>query len=251
MLISEVVRTAFASLRSNAMRSLLTMLGIIIGVAAVIAMVSVGAGAQERIAEQIRSMGSNLIVVFPGAQTSGGIRWGLGSQQTLTEEDARAIAIGALRYFLLKVGRNKVIAFDFDEALNFEGDTGPYLQYSLVRVGNIFRKLRERGIAHEVSLEDVGVALEGEEWTDDLWAIALDAASIPDAAERSVEALEPATLARHAFGLAQAFRPRPPRSSSAGSPRRPGVSRPDCPCGGGRLGTRRPATRTGRCPPRG
>ena len=68
------------------------MLGIVIGVAAVIAMVSVGAGAQPRIAEQIRSMGSNLIVVFPGAQTSGGIRWGLGSQQTLTEEDARAIA---------------------------------------------------------------------------------------------------------------------------------------------------------------
>jgi arginyl-tRNA synthetase len=117
------------------------------------------------------------------------------------EEDARAIAIGALRYFLLKVGRTKVIAFDFDEALNFEGDTGPYLQYSLVRAGNIFRKLRERGIAHEVSEE----ALEGGEWTDDLWTIALDAASIPDAAERSVEALEPATLARHAFGLAQSF----------------------------------------------
>ncbi len=117
------------------------------------------------------------------------------------EEDARAIAIGALRYFLLKVGRTKVIAFDFDEALNFEGDTGPYLQYSLVRAGNIFRKLREKGIAHEISEE----ALEGGEWTDDLWTIALDAASIPDAAERSVEALEPATLARHAFGLAQSF----------------------------------------------
>jgi putative ABC transport system permease protein len=87
------MRMALASLRVNKLRTALTMLGIIIGVAAVIAMVSVGAGAQERIAEQIRSMGSNLIVVFPGAQTSGGIRWGLGSQQTLTEEDARAIAI--------------------------------------------------------------------------------------------------------------------------------------------------------------
>jgi putative ABC transport system permease protein len=87
------VRMALASLRVNKLRTALTMLGIIIGVAAVIAMVSVGAGAQERIAEQIRSMGSNLIVVFPGAQTSGGIRWGLGSQQTLTEEDARAIAV--------------------------------------------------------------------------------------------------------------------------------------------------------------
>ena len=87
------VRMALASLRVNKLRTALTMLGIIIGVAAVIAMVSVGAGAQQRIAEQIRSMGSNLIVVFPGAQTSGGIRWGLGSQQTLTEEDARAIAL--------------------------------------------------------------------------------------------------------------------------------------------------------------
>ena len=87
------VRMALGALRVNKLRTALTMLGIIIGVAAVIAMVSVGAGAQERIAEQIRSMGSNLIVVFPGAQTSGGIRWGLGSQQTLTEEDARAIAI--------------------------------------------------------------------------------------------------------------------------------------------------------------
>jgi putative ABC transport system permease protein len=84
---------ALGALRVNKMRTALTMLGIIIGVAAVIAMVSVGAGAQERIAEQIRSMGSNLIVIFPGAQTSGGIRWGLGSQQTLSEEDARAIAI--------------------------------------------------------------------------------------------------------------------------------------------------------------
>jgi putative ABC transport system permease protein len=87
------VRMALASLRVNKLRTALTMLGIVIGVAAVIAMVSVGAGAQQRIAEQIRSMGSNLIVVYPGAQTSGGIRWGLGSQQTLTEEDARAIAL--------------------------------------------------------------------------------------------------------------------------------------------------------------
>jgi putative ABC transport system permease protein len=87
------VRMALASLRVNKLRTALTMLGIVIGVAAVIAMVSVGAGAQARIAEQIRSMGSNLIVVFPGAQTSGGIRWGLGSQQTLTEEDARALAL--------------------------------------------------------------------------------------------------------------------------------------------------------------
>jgi len=122
------------------------------------------------------------------------------------EADARAIAVGALRYFLLRFGRNKVIAFDFDEAVNFEGDTGPYLQYSLVRAGNIFRKLEERGLPSEVSAE----ALAGKdgakaEWEDDLWSLLLDAASTPEVADRAVAALEPSMLARHAFGLAQAF----------------------------------------------
>ncbi|PYM63953.1 MAG: multidrug ABC transporter substrate-binding protein [Candidatus Rokuibacteriota bacterium] len=87
------VRIALRALRVNKLRTALTMLGIIIGVSAVIAMVSVGAGAQGRIAEQIRSMGSNLVVVVPGSQTSGGFRYGLGSQLTLTEEDARAVAL--------------------------------------------------------------------------------------------------------------------------------------------------------------
>jgi arginyl-tRNA synthetase len=112
------------------------------------------------------------------------------------ETDARAIAIGALRYFLLKFGRNKVIAFDFEEALNFEGDTGPYLQYSLVRAGKIFRKLEEKGV--------VAGAPEGP-WEDDLWSLLLDAASLPEVALRAVESLELSTIARHAFGLAQAF----------------------------------------------
>ena len=116
------------------------------------------------------------------------------------EQDARAIAIGALRYFLLKVGRTKIIAFDFDEALNFEGDTGPYLQYSVVRADNIFRKLEEKGLA--VSTAEAPGA---DGWDDDLWAIALDAASTPDVAARAVDTLELAALARHAFGLAQAF----------------------------------------------
>jgi arginyl-tRNA synthetase len=116
------------------------------------------------------------------------------------EQDARAIAVGALRYFLLKFGRNKLIAFDFDEALNFEGDTGPYLQYSLVRADNIFRKLEERGLA----VEGVG-PLPAEGWDDDLWALALDAAAIPEVATRAVDSLELSTIARHAFGLAQAF----------------------------------------------
>jgi arginyl-tRNA synthetase len=117
------------------------------------------------------------------------------------EQDARAIAVAALRYFLLKFGKNKLIAFDFDEALNFEGDTGPYLQYSLVRADNIFRKLEERGLAAEAAEGP----LPSEGWDDDLWALVLDAAAIPEVAERSVDSLELSTLARHAFGLAQAF----------------------------------------------
>jgi putative ABC transport system permease protein len=91
-MIGASIRMALGALRAHLLRTGLTMLGIIIGVGAVIAMVSVGAGAQRRISEQIRSLGSNAIVVMSGASTSGGIRWGLGTQLTLTEEDARAIA---------------------------------------------------------------------------------------------------------------------------------------------------------------
>jgi putative ABC transport system permease protein len=85
------MKIALRALRVNKMRSALTMLGIIIGVAAVIAMVAVGSGAQERIREQIASIGSNLIVVLSGSITSSGIRTGTGNAQTLTEDDARAI----------------------------------------------------------------------------------------------------------------------------------------------------------------
>ena len=75
----------------NKMRSALTMLGIIIGVSAVIAMIAVGSGAKARIAEQIASMGSNLLIVLSGSSTSGGIRWGSGTVPTLTVDDAKAI----------------------------------------------------------------------------------------------------------------------------------------------------------------
>lgn len=85
------VTIAFDALRVNKLRSALTMLGIIIGVAAVIAMVGVGSGAEERIKQQIASIGSNVIVVLSGSLTSSGIRMGTGNAQTLTEDDARAI----------------------------------------------------------------------------------------------------------------------------------------------------------------
>ena len=88
----QSVRIALRSLRVNKLRTALTMLGIIIGVGAVIAMVAVGAGAQARVAEQIQSLGSNLIIVLSGSTTSGGIRLGHGTQLTITEDDAAAIA---------------------------------------------------------------------------------------------------------------------------------------------------------------
>jgi len=84
-------RIAVRALRVNKLRSALTMLGIVIGVGAVITMVAVGAGAQARVAEQIQSLGSNMIVVLSGSVTSGGVRLGSGSQLTITEEDAWAI----------------------------------------------------------------------------------------------------------------------------------------------------------------
>ncbi len=86
------IRIAFKALGRNKMRSSLTMLGIIIGVAAVIAMIAIGSGAKARIQEQIASMGSNLIIVMSGSATSGGMRFGMGSVPTLTVEDSKAIA---------------------------------------------------------------------------------------------------------------------------------------------------------------
>jgi putative ABC transport system permease protein len=84
-------KVSFRSLRANKMRSILTMLGMIIGVSAVIIMVAIGAGANERIADQIASVGSNLLLVLPGSTTSGGLRSGFGSTPTLTMDDAKAI----------------------------------------------------------------------------------------------------------------------------------------------------------------
>ncbi len=92
MTVLQSARIALRALRVNKLRSALTMLGIIIGVAAVIAMVSVGAGAQARVAEQIQSLGSNLIIVLSGSVTSSGVRLGQGTQLTITEDDAAAIA---------------------------------------------------------------------------------------------------------------------------------------------------------------
>ena len=89
--ILSTFRIALRALWVNKMRSSLTMLGIIIGVSAVITMLAVGTGASQKISEQIASIGSNLLIVVPGSSTQGGIRMGGGSQSTLTRDDADAI----------------------------------------------------------------------------------------------------------------------------------------------------------------
>ena len=89
--IAATLRIALRALRVNKLRSGLTMLGIIIGVGAVITMIAVGGGAQARVEEQIRSLGSNLMIVIPGSTTAGGVRLGAGAAQGLTEDDAWAM----------------------------------------------------------------------------------------------------------------------------------------------------------------
>lgn len=89
----QTLKIALRALRTNKMRSFLTMLGIIIGIAAVIAMLAVGSGARYVISQQIASIGSNIILVIPGSTTSGGLRMGSGGSQTLTSDDARAIML--------------------------------------------------------------------------------------------------------------------------------------------------------------
>jgi arginyl-tRNA synthetase len=124
---------------------------------------------------------------------------------------ARDIATGALRYFMLKFARNSVIVFDFEEALSFEGETGPYLQYTAVRLASIFRKLKERqGLAEADILPPAGGAalipagLSDQE-SADFWDLILTAASLEEEVLRSVAALEFAHLAKFAFLLCQKF----------------------------------------------
>ena len=119
---------------------------------------------------------------------------------------ASQIAIGALRYFLLKFTRNSVIAFDLQEALSFEGETGPYVQYAAVRARNILRKLEERGEAvPDFAAELNADAMARQLAAEDSWQMLLAASKADSALERAVTAGEPAHMARYAFQLAQAF----------------------------------------------
>ncbi|MDE3165037.1 MAG: arginine--tRNA ligase, partial [Acidobacteriota bacterium] len=119
---------------------------------------------------------------------------------------ATQIAIGALRYFLLKFTRNTVIAFDLQEALAFVGETGPYLQYTAVRAAKVLRKLEERG----ESMPDFGAELSAEAMarqlaSEDFWQILLAASKADAALSAALAAGEPSHVARYAFQLAQAF----------------------------------------------
>ncbi|MBI4444956.1 MAG: arginine--tRNA ligase, partial [Acidobacteria bacterium] len=121
---------------------------------------------------------------------------------------ARQIAVGALRYFLLKYARNSVIAFDFSEALNFEGETGPYLQYSVVRANNIFQKLQAQ--APTKPAPEGGPSLSHgvlDSFLSDpqIWGLLLQAARLEDVVRQSIQTLEISYLAKYAFTLAQQF----------------------------------------------
>ena len=123
---------------------------------------------------------------------------------------ATQLAIGALRYFMLKFTKPSVIAFDFKDALSFEGDTGPYSQYAVVRASNIFRKggldpdVFERDALRAISKEDYEKYLQGESGND-IWQLWLAAAQTSYVVGQCIASTEPAYLAKHAFQLAQLF----------------------------------------------
>ncbi|HVU48295.1 MAG TPA: arginine--tRNA ligase [Terracidiphilus sp.] len=137
------------------------------------------------------------------------------SPETVRRKIAEQIAIGALRYFMLKYTRNSVIAFDFKDALSFEGETGPYIQYAAVRIRNIFRKgettpeavlaefaeLASQQVSESASLQ---TWLSGEE-NEDIWSLWLRAGRFSLVLDQCIAASEPAYLAKHAFQLAQEF----------------------------------------------
>ena len=124
---------------------------------------------------------------------------------------AEMIAVAAVRYFMVKFSRGKVIAFDIDEALSFEGESGPYLQYAVVRANNIFAKLQEREgldatavLAALPTIAPDGIA-DGSADSDELWGLVLEAARLDEVADQAIRTLELSVVAKYAFALAQQF----------------------------------------------
>lgn len=122
------------------------------------------------------------------------------------ETIAKQIAVGALRYFMLRFSRNTIIAFDFKDALSFEGETGPYVQYAIVRAANIFRKANttEAESLAAVATLDLANLLDTEEGSS-LWETWLLASKLTLLIEQCIATAEPAYLAKYAFQLAQQF----------------------------------------------
>ena len=109
---------------------------------------------------------------------------------------------------MLKYSRGKLIVFDIEEALNFEGESGPYLQYAVVRANNIFHKLQEREKLTEADVLRALDATDAEELAGDqnvIWELVFEAARLDDVVEQVVRSLEFSVLAKYAFGLAQLF----------------------------------------------
>ena len=128
---------------------------------------------------------------------------------TQRELIAHQIAVGALRYFLLKFTRTAIIAFDFKEALSFDGETGPYIQYAAVRGNNIFNKLKESDSKFDFGqiqrmLNDPKLGGYLNEF-DDIWEMVYLALRLDEISQQVIGTLEPATLAKYAFSLAQRF----------------------------------------------
>jgi arginyl-tRNA synthetase len=119
---------------------------------------------------------------------------------------AQTIARGAVRYFMIKYTKNKVIAFDFEEALAFDGDSGPYLQYAAVRAAKILEKVdaASTGVSVPESLDRLFASVDPEE-AEDVWALAFGAAELASVVEAVVRTEEPAHLAHFALALAQQF----------------------------------------------
>ncbi len=131
--------------------------------------------------------------------------------ENLKKETAHKIASGALRYFMLKFALNSLIVFDFEEALSFEGETGPYLQYTLVRINSIFRKLKERENFEEkdiqtlLSSEEIPLEKLSESEQADFWDLVLYASQFEEEVLHSIRSLEFSHLAKFSFNLCQKF----------------------------------------------
>ena len=162
----DTTRSALRSLRANKLRSALTALGIIIGVAAVITMLAVGEGAKLKVAEQLKSLGSNLMIVMPGAVTSSGVRLGSGSRNTLTENDASAIAgelPGVLASAPAMRGSGQIVNGNLNWSTQIYGITPDYL------VAREWSVARGRAIDETDTRASAKVALVGQTVADMLF----------------------------------------------------------------------------------